>query len=453
MRLNQALRLNRSTRLALVGAGGKTTALFQAARQMAAEAGDLPVLISATTHLGSWQLEQASQHFIIQEKSQLTSLEDELPSGCLLFTGPPAEDQRAAGLSEDSLAELNRIAARHHLPVLLEADGSRQRPLKAPAEHEPAIPGWINLVVVVAGLAALGQPLEPQWVHRPERFGQLAGLAAGQVITNEHVARLMTAQLGGLKNIPAGARRVALLNQADTPELQARGQELARWIMPAYDAVLICSLLAPFEAEAVLAAHERVAGIVLAGGEASRFGQLKQLLPWQGEPLVRRAARTALEAGLSPVVVVSGAQAAMVEAAVSDLPVQIARNPDWAAGQSTSVVTGVRALPPQTGAAIFLLADQPQVSTTLLRSLVEERAVSLPAILAPLVNGQRSNPVLFDRQTFPDLLELTGDTGGRALFSRYRVAWLPWHNSEPLTDIDTPQDYQRLLDQQDDRQK
>jgi molybdenum cofactor cytidylyltransferase len=145
---------------------------------------------------------------------------------------------------------------------------------------------------------------------------------------------------------------------------------------------------------------------------------------------------------------VSGAQAAEVEAAVDDLPVQIIRNSVWADGQSTSVIAGVKALPARTGAAIFLLADQPQVSVSLLRSLVEERASSLPAILAPLVNGQRSNPVLFDRQTFPELLALSGDTGGRVLFSHYQVAWLPWHNPEPLLDIDTPRDYQRLLSQE-----
>jgi molybdenum cofactor cytidylyltransferase len=450
MRLKQALRLDRSTRLALVGAGGKTTALFQAARQMASDLGDLPTLISATTHLGVWQIEQASQHYTIHKKDQLLALEDELPAGSLLFSGPSTADQRVAGLSEDSLGELIQIADRQRLPVLVEADGSRQRPLKAPAEHEPAIPLWVNLVVVVAGLSGLGQPLGDAWVHRPEKFGQLAGLADGQVITHEHLARAMTAQQGGLKNIPPGARKIALLNQADTPELQARGQQLAHLMLPAYDAVLIASLHAPLEVEAVLAAYEPVAGIVLAGGGASRYGQLKQLLPWQDEPLVRRSARTALQAGLSPVVVVSGAQAEEVEAAVSDLPVRIARNPNWAAGQSTSVITGILALPRQTGAAIFLLADQPQVSATLLRSLVEERAAALPAILAPLVDGQRSNPILFDRQTFPDLLQLTGDTGGRALFSRYRIAWLPWHGPEPLTDIDTPQDYQRLLDQQDD---
>jgi molybdenum cofactor cytidylyltransferase len=443
--------LDRNTRLALVGAGGKTSVLFQAAKQMAAEQDDLSVLISASTHLGVWQLEMADQHFAIEGKDQLLSLENHLPQGCLLFTGPAGENQRVAGLSADCLDELARIAARHQLPLLVEADGSRQRPLKAPAEHEPVIPEWANLVAVVVGLSALGQALEERLVHRPERFSQLTGLSPGQIITPDHLARLLTDPQGGLKNIPAAARRVALLNQADTPENQAIAQLLAQRIRPNYDAVLVCTLQARLEADVVLAAYEPTAGIILAGGDASRYGELKQLLPWQGEPLVRRVARTALQAGLSPVVLVSGAQAGKVEAAVNALPVQIAHNPIWAEGQSTSVIAGINALPPQTGGAIFLLADQPQVSVTLLRSLVEEWASSLPAILAPLVNGQRSNPVLFDRQTFPDLLTLSGDTGGRALFSRYHVAWLPWHNPEPLLDIDTPQDYQKLLTQQDDR--
>jgi molybdenum cofactor cytidylyltransferase len=71
---------------------------------------------------------------------------------------------------------------------------------------------------------------------------------------------------------------------------------------------------------------------------------------------------------------------------------------------------------------------------------------SLAPIIAPLVSGQRSNPVLFDRDTFGDLLALEGDQGGRALFSRYPVQWLPWHDVNLLLDIDTPEDYQRLTE-------
>ncbi|MCU0489721.1 MAG: hypothetical protein MUE67_12325, partial [Anaerolineales bacterium] len=69
---------------------------------------------------------------------------------------------------------------------------------------------------------------------------------------------------------------------------------------------------------------------------------------------------------------------------------------------------------------------------------------TLAPILAPLVDGQRGNPVFFDRQTFGDLLSLQGDTGGRALFSRWPVEWLPWHDASVLVDIDRLEDYQRF---------
>jgi molybdenum cofactor cytidylyltransferase len=67
-------------------------------------------------------------------------------------------------------------------------------------------------------------------------------------------------------------------------------------------------------------------------------------------------------------------------------------------------------------------------------------------ITAPLVDGQRGNPVLWDRSTFSDLMKLEGDAGGRQLFSRLAIDYLPWHDSGVLLDVDTPEDYQRLID-------
>ena len=132
--------------------------------------------------------------------------------------------------------------------------------------------------------------------------------------------------------------------------------------------------------------------------------------------------------------------------ALAGLPVELAHNPEWSSGQSTSLSAGLLSLPPQTGSAVFLLADQPLVSPGLLRGLVEIHAAARPPIVAPLVRGQRGNPVLFDRSTFPDLLALSGDVGGRALFNRYTVSWLPWNDASLLLDVDTPEDYQTLLD-------
>jgi molybdenum cofactor cytidylyltransferase len=344
------------------------------------------------------------------------------------------------------LERLRRLADAHACPLLLEGDGSRRRPLKAPAAHEPVIPAWVDVVVVVAGLAGLGQPLNPPWVHRPELFSALSGLATGEPLTVDALAAVLAHPSGGLKAIPVGARRVALLNQADDPPRQAAAQRLAGQLLGAYHSVLAAALAPPPPIEpGVLAVYEATAGIILAAGASTRLGAPKQTLLWRGEPLVRHVARAALNAGCSPVIVVTGCAASEVQAALHDLPVSLVDNPRWAEGQSASLHAGLTALPAACGSALFLLADQPQVSPELLRALAELHSLTLSPIVAPLIDGRRANPVLFDRSTFADLNALTGDIGGRALFSRCPVAWLPWLDSAQALDIDTPEDYARLL--------
>lgn len=117
-------------------------------------------------------------------------------------------------------------------------------------------------------------------------------------------------------------------------------------------------------------------------------------------------------------------------------------------GQSASIRAGIHALratDANAGAAIFLLVDQPQITASVLQALVEKHAEGLYSIVAPLVMDRRANPVLWDRRTFDDLLALKGDVGGRAVFHKHRVEYLPWHDDRLLLDVDTPEHYQRLL--------
>ena len=192
-----------------------------------------------------------------------------------------------------------------------------------------------------------------------------------------------------------------------------------------------------------------VSGVILVAGAASRMGQPKLLLPWKGEPLVRRAANTALQAGLDPVVVVTGAYANEIRAALAGLPLGLVHNPDWQTGQSTSVKTGLAALPAQTRAVIFLLGDQPFVTPDLLQALVKTYARTRPAILAPFVGAKRANPVLFDRSIFETLGQLQGDAGARTIFAQHPPTPMPWPDERLLLDVDTPEDYQRLLTAED----
>ncbi len=426
--------------ISLVGAGGKTTALFQLARQLSG-ARSSAVIVTATSHLGTWQVSNADRHIIAKDINDIRPFLDNELRGVTLITGEIKED-RTSPIDMPTRNWLREKLKAGNIPLLIEADGSRQHPLKAPDSHEPPIPEFTDTVVVVAGLSAVGKLLTNDHVYRAEIFSGLGNLALNQTITSESIRRVIAHPQGGLKNIPSAARRVVLLNQADSAELQSVGGNMARELLDHFDTVIVGSLQ-----QNALQTFEQTAGIILAAGESTRFGAPKQLLDWYGKPFVRHVAETALLAGLWPVFVITGFHNAEIELALHGLSVNIVYNAEYKLGQSTSIKAGIRSLPKKVGAAVFLLADQPQIPVEVIRALLETHTRELPAILAPLVlEERRANPVLFDKITFADLMQITGDVGGRAIFDKHHVEYLPWHDDILLFDVDKPEDYQRLKD-------
>jgi molybdenum cofactor cytidylyltransferase len=142
--------------------------------------------------------------------------------------------------------------------------------------------------------------------------------------------------------------------------------------------------------------------------------------------------------------VVLGCEAEKLEKALAGLPARLVFNPEFEAGQSTSVRAGLDSLPARTGAALFILADQPLVTAASIQSIIEEHRRTFAPACVPVFEGQHSNPVLFDKTLFGELRELRGDTGGRALLEKHRdqIVSIPADRTA-LLDIDTPEDYER----------
>jgi molybdenum cofactor cytidylyltransferase len=445
MELIDAVQLTGETSLALVGAGGKTTAMFRLGKQWAQRTGTA-ALLTTTTHLATSELQAADHHIEVGDQTDLAALLPQITRGVVLVTGPEVEDGRVGGLLEDSLEVLHSFAREHRLPLIIEADGSAQKPLKAPADHEPVIPGFVDTVIVVVGMQAVGKKLNDIWVHRVGRYSELTGLGLNETITIDSVAKMLLSPTGGLKSVLQNARKFVLFNQCDSARLTAAAKLAAGQLLERYQRVVYAALQVEGSQEVIAASHP-VAGLLLAAGESKRMGQPKQLLDWRGVPFVRSVAETALQSELSPVVVVTGAYAEEVEQALEGLDVQIVRNPLWAEGQSTSMIAGLNQLPPETQAVVMMLADQPQIPHSLVDTLVENHAAHFSPIVATMVDHRRGNPVLFDRRTFPALFEVTGDAGGRKIFSKFRVQYVPWLDSRIALDVDSMEDYHNLLDQ------
>jgi molybdenum cofactor cytidylyltransferase len=196
----------------------------------------------------------------------------------------------------------------------------------------------------------------------------------------------------------------------------------------------------------VSARVEHVAAIILAAGGSSRMeGKPKPLVEFLGETLIERAVKTATIAGFNPVIVVTGYQSELVIPKLAGMDVEVVENSKWKSGQSSSIRAGLKQLGDRSGAAIFMLVDQPFVSVELLEKLNDQHMTSMVPIIAPMVDDQRSNPVLFDRMTFDELFLLEGDTGGRTIMGHYEHTWLPWLDTRLLMDIDTPEDLERCI--------
>ena len=186
------------------------------------------------------------------------------------------------------------------------------------------------------------------------------------------------------------------------------------------------------------------AGILLAAGLSRRMGQAKLLLPLAGRPVVRHAAEALLAAGIDPLTAVVGPGDA-VASALGGLPVRIVVNPHPEAGQASSLVAGVAALPPGTDAVLVALGDQPFVPGDVIRHLIYALQGSDKVIAAPRYRDGLGNPVLFRAEVCPEILALGGDRGARLVVERdaARVAVVDIDRDMP-EDVDTPDDYARL---------
>lgn len=190
-----------------------------------------------------------------------------------------------------------------------------------------------------------------------------------------------------------------------------------------------------------------VAAVLLAAGGSSRFGQPKQLLEWDGRPLIAHLADVAWAAGLSPILVVLGAGAERIAPALAGRSVQLLQNYRWEHGMGSSVSLAVSALM-GSPAAIFLQVDQPFITAGLLRALVTTWRNASPhrGIVVPAWEGRPGSPVLFERTFFPELAQLPADVGGRALFGAHAEQLLFYPVEDPLllADADTPAEFARL---------
>jgi molybdenum cofactor cytidylyltransferase len=190
-----------------------------------------------------------------------------------------------------------------------------------------------------------------------------------------------------------------------------------------------------------------ICAIVPAAGCSARMGVPKQLLPFGATSAIGHVVGQLRGSTLDDVYVVLGHEAEKVAAALAGHAIQLVPNPDYQAGMLSSVRCGLRAIPPQCGAILVALGDQPAITTSLVDRLLDLFRTSGRRIVVPVHGGRRGHPLVFSTAYAGEILERYDEVGLRGLLQAHPEEVLEFEaaTAAVLCDMDSPGDYRREL--------
>ena len=338
--------------------------------------------------------------------------------------------------------------------VLIEADGSKHKPVKYPAAHEPVIYDNVDEIVIVCGLHALGRPLR-EAAHRLELVKECLGVGEDAVVTAEHIKRLLIrGYIDRLGEMHPDKRLSVHFHYARWKEKEPGDDRSLAWEEPSYgaggisereaQAVTVGQLLERELAAAIERKAARIGCVIMASGQGKRFGSNKLLTDFRGRTLIQTALDTTGEALFARKVVVTRSDEVAEICSTQGVPVILHDLP----ARSDAVRLGIEAMEGMKG-CLFCLCDQPLLTQDTLKRMVESFIRGEHTIIQLGFGDRRGNPVLFGADYFEELCRLPQKRGGSYLLGLYpeKVGIAEAEREQELWDIDTKEDLEELLRQ------
>ncbi|QPC81484.1 putative selenium-dependent hydroxylase accessory protein YqeC [Phototrophicus methaneseepsis] len=439
MKLHQAFDVVRGDVVAFVGAGGKTSTMLALGHELA-ESG-WRVLATTTTQLSEEQLASFPHGMRLAAGSRAIS--DALTDHRFVFLYDHIEKGAAYGPAMDRMQLLLDTVDSDVL--LVEADNAHGLPFKAPAANEPVIPPETSLVVPLVGLSALDKPLDEDHVGNPQAMIDRFGFYKGGKVRSPWIAQVLRDETLGLKDVPDRARAIAFLNQAPQEGyLRTRARLIAKLALksPKLYGVAIGSARS---ADPVVEVQRPVAAIILAGGQSSRMGQPKVLLPWDsGQTIIEHIITQLIRSRVEHIVVVTGHYAEEVKRIVKPMDVRVVHNRAYRTGEMvSSLKAGLRSLPDHIAAAMFVLGDQPRIQPRVIYDVLKAYAEGVGDIVIPSYQMRRGHPILVGRRYWSEFLALRNNATPRDVINAHedRITYVKVYTDSVIRDVDTPSDY------------
>ncbi|RMG75260.1 MAG: putative selenium-dependent hydroxylase accessory protein YqeC [Chloroflexi bacterium] len=441
MKLYEAFNILRGDVVAFIGAGGKTSTMVSLGYELAEQG--WRVLATTTTRIGEDQLSLMPAALPYQTSPDTIS--QSLTENRFIFIYRDIQNGKVYGPDKIWVQEL--MDSIDSDVLLVEADGARGLPLKAPYPHEPVIPPETSLVIPIASLSILGKPLDETHVYNPDAIIERYGFQKGNRIKSPWIAQIIRDETLGLYGVPSSARVIAFLNQAPSKGYaRARARLISKLALKSnrFHGVAIGSVRA---ANPIYEVQRPIGAVVLAAGLSTRMGQSKILLPWDNnKTIIEHIIEQLIVSRVDYIVVVTGHMAQEVKDIVKPLGVKVVFNRSYKTGEMlSSLKAGLKALPDHIAAAMVVLGDQPRIQPKVIYQVLSAYAEGTHDLIAPSYKMKRGHPILIGRRYWNEILKLPRHGAPRDVINAHndQILYINVDTDSVLKDVDTPEDYVR----------
>lgn len=433
LKLIEIFDLKKGEIVSIVGAGGKTTTMFKLAEELRAEN---KVLVTTTTKI-AWP-DKAQYDYICMEKENFLNYASKDSKGIYVFG---IEDKTKHKIN--SVAEADLLALKPYFDyILVEADGSKRKPLKGWNQSEPVICTQTTKTIALLDITALGLEINEENIHRSHIFCELTNTQIGDIVNLENMADMITHPNGLFKN--AFGEKILYINKAETLDTINDSKNLINILKNRMPKIIDTFITGSLHKEKYYKNAITITAIIMASGYSKRMGKDKLLLEYSGQTFIERTINTVSKCSFMEIILVAREHKVLSFGEGKDILVVENKNADK--GISESIKLGVSNAE-NTDGYMFFTADQPFLEASMIENLIQQFNDNPQNIIIPVFEGKRGNPVIFPSRLKTEFLELEGDIGGKAIIEKHKdiVKLIEISDSLSLVDVDTEESYAYIL--------